>query len=308
VLSRLDVLQRLTFVANTDTARLPPGVTIDTVSTTIVVLDPRSDAITTRSGAVASALRSLPMGVVPALVLRAPGVSHCADWLYDRVALHRAEVSGWLGLAACGVPQPAHVALTAPEASPARGTWMRSSYVVGNLTCAVLMAAVWGDVVNANAAVPQWMRYRQPEVLQAVIDYPRIYQGWRMFAPHAPEEDFSIEVDAVTADGRHVDPYNEVASRTHMIPSTEIAARLHQNQFFTAFSLFIWRDHFRAYRSAFQDWILRYPERTGRPQDRIVGYTAYKLRDVSPPPRQRQPSGFTREPFMQWGVTRGLSR
>jgi predicted DCC family thiol-disulfide oxidoreductase YuxK len=303
LLARLDVLERLRFVANTDTARLPSGVTPEMVDSTIVVVDEADGSIATRSRAVGWALRSLPLGFIPALVLSVPVLRQLADVAYDYVARNRANISVGLGLAACGVPQPQAALVVEATTSPWHARLQRVAYFGGNLTCAVLMLAIFGDIMNSNAAVPQWMRYRQPEALHKVIEIPRLYQGWRMFAPHAPEEDFSIEVDAVTSDGRHVDPYNEVASRVQGPNFTEIPALLHQDQFFTAYSLFIWRDNFRAYRVAFQEWILRYPDRTGRKEDKIVSFVVYKLQDRSPLPGQKKPTKFTREAFMRWNAS-----
>jgi hypothetical protein len=133
----------------------------------------------------------------------------------------------------------------------------------------------------------------------ALVQYPRAFQAWRMFAPHAPLEDYMIEVDAVTADGRHVDPYNQVASRVAGPNLTSIPPHLHQNQFFTAYSLFIWMPQYSSYLHAFREWILRYHERTGRPADRIVSFRVFKLTDDSPPLGSTQPSHFRRELFLR---------
>jgi hypothetical protein len=64
--------------------------------------------------------------------------------------------------------------------------------------------------------------------------------------------------------------------------------------------LFIWLPQYRPYTTAFRDWILRYPERTGRPHDRIVRFTAYALTDSSPAPGQTKPTNFKRTPFMTY--------
>jgi hypothetical protein len=97
-----------------------------------------------------------------------------------------------------------------------------------------------------------------------------------------------------------VDPYNEVASRQKTPPFTEIPARLGQDQFFTSYSLFIHEPSYRAYWGAFQQWILRYHERTGRPKDRIVRFTAYKLSDRSPPMGRTEPTGFRKKAFITY--------
>jgi predicted DCC family thiol-disulfide oxidoreductase YuxK len=297
VLARLDRFERLELIENTDQARLPAGVDPALLDTTILVVDAETRRTYTRATAFAQLLRSLPCGFLLALPLQLPGCSQLAGVCYDRVAASRARISVFFGLAACGVPRAPSP--TAAVTTHAAVFGARSRRVLGEGFVALMMIAVTGDVVNSNSAVPKALRYRQPALLQALVEYPRVFQGWRMFAPHAPTEDFNIEIDATTVDGRHVDPYNEVASRVRG-PGLEELKLLQQNQFFTAYSLFIWRDGFRAYRTAFQEWILRYHERTGNPRDRIVRYTVYKLSDSSPAPHKTANTNFKREAFMRY--------
>jgi Ca2+-binding RTX toxin-like protein len=106
--------------------------------------------------------------------------------------------------------------------------------VLNEIGAAVVLAAAIGEALSYNAAVPVWLHYPQPDALQAVIDYGRLIQSWRMFVPDAPYDDMMISVEARTADGRLVDPYNEVASRYKRGPFTSIPTRLGNDQFFTS--------------------------------------------------------------------------
>ena len=162
------------------------------------------------------------------------------------------------------------------------------------------MVAGVGEVLRANRGIPAWLKYPQPALLQAMVEYPRMVQGWRMFAPHAPVEDFWVSVEAETVDGRLVDPYNEKASRFKKPPFDRIHAHLGQDQFFTAYSLFIPRQGFRAYRSSLEQWILRYHKRTGNPMDRIINFKVYKLSDRSPEPGDTEPTHFRKTVFMRY--------
>jgi hypothetical protein len=233
--------------------------------------------------------------------LRIPGVSHLCDLAYDAVAHHRARISQWFGYAACGVgPVTALAGAGAEAPTPAARLLARVSSVVATALCAVLMAAAVTEVSRANAAVPAALRLPQPQFLRSIIEYGRLFQGWRMFAPHAPPEDFNVSVEAWTVDGRMVDPYNEVASRQKTPPFTQIPARLGQDQFFTSYSLFIHEPSYRAYWGAFEQWILRYHERTKRPTDRIVRFVAYKLSDRSPPMGETMPTHFRKKAFITY--------
>jgi predicted DCC family thiol-disulfide oxidoreductase YuxK len=301
VLSRLDVFGRLQFASNADAEQLPPGVSLELADTTIVVLDIESGRVHQRAAAFAALFRSLAGGFLIAWPLRVPGLRQLADAVYDRVARNRLQISLWLGYRACGIPlTPSAAGPTALDAPQANLCWGRARRVLREGCVALLMLAAAAEALNANSAVPERLHFARPQWLMAMIEYPRALQAWRMFAPHAPLEDFMIEVDAETQDGRHVDPYNEIASRVHGPGLKAIPPYLHQNQFFTAYSLFIWMPPYAPYLSALRDWILRYPIRTRRPSDGIVRFKVYKLSDSSPPPGQTQPSNFRREPFLSY--------
>jgi predicted DCC family thiol-disulfide oxidoreductase YuxK len=301
ILARLDLFGRLEFASNADPASLPPSATIELADTTILVMDVPSGRVHQRSAAFAAILRSLPGGALIAWPLRVPGFSALADVAYDLVASNRRELSLWLGYNACGIPLPPSAAAhAAAEPAPARVLLRRGAKLLGELWVALMLIASAGEALNGNAAVPVRLHFSRPDWLEAIVQYPRAFQGWRMFAPDAPLEDIMIEVDAETEAGRHVDPYNEIASRVHGPGLDSIPPHLHQNQFFTAYSLFIWMPQYRPYLTAFREWILRYPARTGQPRDRIVRFTAYTLTDSSPPPGQTQPNRFKREVFMQY--------
>jgi len=303
VVARLDPLGRIRLLANDDAAGLPAGVTPELVTQTIVVQDLATGRITTRSDAVAELFRAPPLGLglVPRALLLTPGLRALLRRLYDLVARNRIAISAWFGLAACGIPRPEAAASgldEQPLTGPAR-LRARSSAVLRETAVAVVLLASIGEIVNVNASIPGWMRYRQPGPLHAIIEYGRLIQNWRMFAPDAPLEDHMVTVEAVTADGRLVDPYNEVASRVGDPPFARIPERLDNDQFFTTYSPMIASDGARPYWPPFEHWILTYHERTGNPHDRIVRFTAYLLSDRSPAPGAGHAPYDTRKvPFM----------
>ena len=79
-------------------------------------------------------------------------------------------------------------------------------------------------------------------------------------------------VDAVTRDGRHVDPYNEVGSRVADVPVDRVPVRLGHDSFWCDYTLRI--PDAGVYHQAFLEWVLRYPERTGNPNDTIASFDA----------------------------------
>ena len=165
----------------------------------------------------------------------------------------------------------------------------------------VVMFAITTEVVNDNSPVPKVLRFRQPVWAKAIIEYPRILQGWRMFASEPSRGDSMIHVDAVTAAGKHVDPYNEVASRQHFPDGKVVPPHMGQSQFFVMYSDRIANVNYAAYRSAFSEWLLAYPKRTGRPEDCLMKYEVYFVSDRTPPPASgAEPEPVERTSFMSY--------
>jgi hypothetical protein len=124
-----------------------------------------------------------------------------------------------------------------------------------------------------------------------------------MFAPDAPREDSMVYVDAVTVDGRHVDPLNEVASLEASLPLDALPARLGHSSFWCDYELQIGNNP--NYWQALTEWIQRHPQRTGRPEDGIVAFSLWELRQDSPPPGQTRPTNVRRRELYQWGADGG---
>jgi hypothetical protein len=162
--------------------------------------------------------------------------------------------------------------------------------VIGFLAvCAVSQA------INENKSIPAELNFRifkipikhkQPKVMEAVIGYPRMYQGWGMFAPNPIQDDGTLAVDAITLDGRHVDPF------TGKLPDLDLtdARGLGLNQ--------IWQDYFnrirfdrnKAFRQGLRDYLVEWHVETGHPEDELVAFDVYWVRDQCPRPGQRDPS------------------
>ncbi len=119
-----------------------------------------------------------------------------------------------------------------------------------------------------------------------------------MFAPDAPTTDMNVYFDAVTADGRHVDPVSEETNPRHRAPGPRIPDRLDQDAFFCDYLPRILRRP--DYHPALVDWIARYPERTGKDSNRIVSFEGFFVQRESPPPGESAPDNVTASSFIEW--------
>jgi len=54
------------------------------------------------------------------------------------------------------------------------------------------------------------------------------------------------------------------------------------------------------YHQAFVEWVLRYPERTGEPNDTITRFDAYVVEQQSPKPDETAPSHPRKRVFLHW--------
>lgn len=193
----------------------------------------------------------------------------------------------------------------APQRRARRVGWLRVGWL-SEASIGLLIVAIATEALNDNTSVPQWLRVPQPAWAKAVIEYPRLLQGWRMFAPDPPFTDSMIYVAATTAAGERVDPYNIVASR-HDYPAGEtVPERMGQSQFFTMYSDRIAQPQYAAYRQAFSEWLLAYPRRTGQPSDCLTAFEVYAVVDRTPPPGDAgRPTPLQRTRFMQYTAPPG---
>jgi predicted DCC family thiol-disulfide oxidoreductase YuxK len=325
VIARLDVHRRLTWISNADRAALPEGVDPELLEKTILVIDydgdpdrvpkpPRDGALQaepagsprergrrwTRAAAFAEIFGTLPFGRFWAWPLRVPGLGALANLAYDAFARNRTTISTWLGLAACGIPGAPAPVRSKPQPIPLV-TWLRGRLpLLREAGVAMVMLVFWSDLSIANAAMPEALRWRsRPAWFEPAVMYPHIFQGWSMFSPEAPLSDEMVVIDAVTRDGRHVDPLNELGSRVASLPVTgQIPPRLGHVSLICDYTLRI--PEAGSYFQALIEWVLRYPQRTGRKGDEIVSFEAWKVEQTSPPPGGQQPTDFRRHLFLRW--------
>lgn len=307
ILARLDVHRRLHWLSNRQQSELPAGVEPALLERTILVVDPARGRRWTRAEAFAELFAALPLGHLWSWPLRLPVLRGIANRAYDAFARNRTTISLWLGLAGCGLPRPGASAPGGP-ALPLEETsqeipvveWMRARlHVLRELAVGLVMVIIAAEVSVANPSVPRALRFEhRPEWMVAAVMYPHIFEGWSLFAPDAPLSDETVYVDAVTRDGRHVDPYNEVGSRVHTLPVDRVPVRLGHDSFWCDYTLRI--PDAPAYHQALTEWILRYPERTGHPDDAIVRFEAVVLWQDSPPPGKTEPTNIRKRRFLQW--------
>ena len=284
LLARLDLLELLRFEPSQAPEGAPPPALI-------AARDPGTAHVFEGTAALREIVRALPGGrfAWPVLLVATLG----AVGVPLRIAgARRQALARFFGLTLPpragrppSLPSPLSLKLARARA------FARESVLVYLGLCAVSQA------INENKSIPPLLKHPQPTFVQATIVYARITQGWGMFAPNPIVEDGSVAVDAVTVDGKHVDPFTGLPPDLDLSDARGLGLGQIRQDYFNRIRL----DQNRVYRrSGLQDWILAYPKRTGRPDDEIAGFDVYWLRDRCPSPGQLKPAKNEAIPILSY--------
>jgi hypothetical protein len=178
-LSALDSFERITFEAQGATgaaADAPPGAAFAS-------LDPETGKWQGGWEGIVLAASALPVGGALSALLRVAGSGgRGARWL------------------AGGRDRSPEGQFPSPPTAPRFRLWARESAVLALMLLSGIDASNFG-------AIPASLRIHESEDLVALVHYTGLNQKWGMFAPDAPRTDGTLVVDALTVDGRHIDPF-----------------------------------------------------------------------------------------------------
>ncbi len=261
VLKRLDATERIVFVG------APAG--------TLRIAD------ATGTAALWTATRVLPMGRVLTPLLRALSLG-ALDVTLRLALFHHQRVSKFFAL-----PGPPHSSSTlSPPPSPVRKRLRAWLFVLHEALVVYLVICAASQVINENKSIPKMLKHTAPRFMRATIGYPRIFQGWGMFAPNPIREDGVLAVDAVTIDGRHIDPFTGKEPDLNLSDARGSGLDQIEQDYFNRIRL----DRNKTFRSQLERWLVRYHRRTGRPEDEVVFFNVYWLRDQNPEPGSLKPT------------------
>lgn len=166
------------------------------------------------------------------------------------------------------------------------------------------VTSAW-QAINENKSIPPvvktylappWIPKPLHDVMVATIQYPRLFQGWNMFSPNPITEDGMLTVDAITRDGRHVDP---LTGRAPILELTQVrGAGL--TQIAQDYGNRIRLDRNKPYRQGLSEYLQVWHERTGRPEDELVAFDVYWVKEQCPPPDQEEPYKDEKIALLTW--------
>jgi hypothetical protein len=162
----------------------------------------------------------------------------------------------------------------------------------------VLFVAMLTELTVANAAMPKRLRIEdRPSWMTELLSYLRIYQTWGMFSSDPPFDSGTVVVDAVLADGSHIDPL------TGKPPDFD--APLHgpwlQGHDWSEYIFYYPWDRHRPYRDGLRDYVARQDEAKGwPPEKRIRSFSLYWVNAMSPPPGSLAPHDLKHELLLSY--------
>jgi predicted DCC family thiol-disulfide oxidoreductase YuxK len=302
IVRRLDPDRRIRFVPNDDPESFPASVNIERVEQTMVVTDEAGTASWEEEAAIAQILRCLPYGVLGARLIELPGIRQFVRILYQSFAARRKYVSEALGYGACGIPL--RISGSDRTVGTRAGVFfpIRLGAVLRESLAALMILAVGVQLFHENRLAPAILKpQKPPRFLLALAEYPRCFQGWSMFAPIPPLEEGTLVVDAVTADGRHIDPTRSGGPVDFSMPDVDHGLLV--SQFWYEFADRIRRDGNTRFRDYFRDWILASHRLENRPRDRIVSFEASWVSRPTQPPFQRFRRATSKKVFLTYPET-----
>jgi hypothetical protein len=157
------------------------------------------------------------------------------------------------------------------------GTLRESAVILLVLACGL-------QVVVDNADLWSDRAPRQPYWLRALVVYPRMFQGWSMFAPSPALFDSRLVVDGVTANGRRLDP---LTGETPVFEVAPPSAR-RMNQIWGDFHRRIGDKRFDVYREGLKEFLRRHHELVKRPDEKLVAFEAWFVTEAVPAPGQKK--------------------
>lgn len=267
--ARLDNCERLQFEASSDVNDVP-FVKVRERSTSTELVD---------RAALVEMIRALPGGRFFWPICRV-GTFGLVGILLDYLVRRRESVA-----LAWGLDRRVQGRTMSSESSPLATRMMRVRAGMREVLVGWFFLCAVSQTINENKAVPQLLKHTQPWLVQATIGYPRMYQGWGMFAPNPISDDGSVSIDAITLDGRHVDPFTGEAPDLDLTDARGLGLGQIRQDYWNRIRF----DRNKIFRQGLKEYLLRWHEETGRAEDELVAFDVYWLRDQCPLPGQTKP-------------------
>ena len=276
----------------------PPGDALArAVGRTLVVKDPARKKPYRGIPALLRLGDAIPFGRVLTFPARLPLLQTWLERRLERASADSAYFDAYFELESL----PGRPEVTPAEPSAARVLARRSLTALREGAVFVVMLSCGSQVLIENRAVPKFLKpEHRPEWMTSIVVYPRLFQGWSMFAPSPPNDDGRVVVDGITKDGRHLDPL------TGKEPDFDVQPKrgYRMNQIWGDFHRRIGEARFEGYLDGVRDMLRNYHQITHRKEDELVSFEAYFVSERIPPPGVARPAPEQRV-ILSWSAEPG---
>jgi hypothetical protein len=243
-------------------------------------------------------VRALPCGIALAPVLRLCTLGLVGP-VWRLLERHHERVAEIFGLDR--EPRAAGAKLKWPEHAVRIKTGAREVLLGYLVLCAADEMWLENVSIPPEIVVPKlgWkipLKHKQPKIVRATITYPRLYQGWGMFAPNPVREDGIVAVDGYTIDGRRVDPFTGKEPDLDLSDAKGLGLGQIQQDYFNRVRL----DRNRVYHHPLREYLAQWHKRTGNPSDELIAFDVYWLRDECPEPGRVKPTNHEKVCLLSW--------
>jgi hypothetical protein len=249
----------------------------EAVAQNLTVVDPRTNRRFTGVTALRRAADAVPLGSALMLPTRLPGASAWLERRLQRASRKPKRYDRYFELDKL----PGSAPRFELEPSTAALALARARRLGSEALVLVLVVCCGSQVLIENRAVPKWLKpEKRPDWMTAVVVYPRMFQGWSMFAPSPPTDDGRVVVDGVTKDGRKLDPL------TGQEPSFEVQPKggFRMNQIWGDFHRRIGESRFEGYLEGVREMIKNYHVITGKKENELKSFEVWFVNERIPPP------------------------
>jgi hypothetical protein len=194
-------------------------------------------------------------------------------------------------------PPPVSATTGSGAARPVQlGRAQRGVLVLRESAAVLLCVLMFVELTLANAVIPPNLQLRgRPDWMGEVLYYLRVYQTWSMFAPEVPQDDGMIVVDAVLADGSHIDPLTGAA------PDFEspLGGPCRYDHDWSEYTYYFPWDRHRAYRGGLRDHIVARTS-TWPPERSVRSFEVFWVSADLPPPGELKARNLRREALISY--------
>ena len=263
IIKRMDLFDNLTW-AGKDWDGDRPKVLENLRDRTIVVWNQNSDKIYTRHIAFSRIISSLPFGFLDAWILRIPGISHLAGFIYDIIARNRGSISKFFGYSSCDISKEYKESslVEAAPLTPLNKVFTIIVESVKTVTVFILILATLQYAATKNDGFRDWMKdngYTPPKYnskLNKISKQTRMIQKWNMFSPNTPRSYQWCIIEATLQDGSIIDLMTGEPPIYDKLSYNDTYSQIDNSQFWRKYFSRVAKKNYKRYRPQFKKVML----------------------------------------------------